>query len=253
MNTVLVVHFYDALPRIDVDWTFTFDQASIGHFFDDDTKLRVQWPLSFQGDIHHDISFGVVDTRDERPFLPASWVDISDGKKGFGYFHQGTIKHWVTGRMLVNLFAWGEDTDAIGSRMARVRWPKCFDQRLRGTHTIHTAIYPHAGDWRHADLVAAARSYQMPPVAYAAERHTGKLPPELDVLLVATDELAATAVNVTDNQVTCRFYSYSQKTKAAAVKTDHLKPVGMTSLAGDPIDQVGSFQIGTLTLKPDLP
>ncbi|MBE0699830.1 MAG: hypothetical protein IH586_23135, partial [Anaerolineaceae bacterium] len=63
----LKVNFYYALPRIDLDWTFDFDMASIGHFFDDETKLRVQWPLAFSGKISHDIPFGVVDTRDERP------------------------------------------------------------------------------------------------------------------------------------------------------------------------------------------
>ncbi len=253
IKATLGVHFYHALPRIDLDWTFTFDQASIGHFFDDDTKLRLQWPLSFQGDIYHDISFGVVETRDERPFLPASWVDISDGKKGFSYFHRGTIKHWVTGKMLVNLFAWGEDTDAIGNRMARVRWPKCFDQRLRGTHTIHSAIYPHAGDWRTADVVGVARSYNMPPVAYATHSHKGDLPAKLDVLQLVDAELAATAVKVEHSRAVCRFYSYSQNAKSIQVKTHHLKTVSIASLAGEPIDQINPFQIGTMTFQPGIP
>ena len=253
IKATLGIHFYHALPRIDLDWTFIFDQASIGHFFDDDTKLRVRWPLSFQGDIYHDISFGVVETRDERPFLPASWVDISDGKKGFSFFHQGTFKHWVTGKMLVNLFAWGEDTDAIGNRMAKVRWPKSFDQRLRGTHTIHTAIYPHSGDWRTGDVVGAARSYNMPPVAYATHSHTGKFPAKLDILRLVDTEIASTAVKVEDSRAICRFYSYSQNAKAVVVKTHQLKTERIESLSGEPIDQINPFQIGALTLQPDIP
>ena len=113
----LSIQFYNDLPRIDFEWTFLFDQASIGSFFNDESKLRVHWPLSFQGKIEHDISFGVVTSFEERPFLPASWVDVWDGEKGLAYFHQGTIKHWVKNRTLVNLFAWGENTDAIGNRL----------------------------------------------------------------------------------------------------------------------------------------
>jgi hypothetical protein len=69
---------------------------------------------------------------EERPFFPVSWVDISDNQKGFAYFHQGTIKHWVKDKTLVNLLACGEDTDAIGNRIGIYRWPKTFDQRLDG-------------------------------------------------------------------------------------------------------------------------
>jgi hypothetical protein len=253
VKAALTVHFYHALPRIDLDWTFAFEAASIGTFFDDETKLRVQWPLAFRGAIHHDIAFGVVEARDERPFLPASWVDISDGTQGLAYFHQGTLKHWVTGNTLVNLFAWGEDTDAIGNRMERVRWPKCFDQRLRGTHTIRTALYPHAGDWRSADVVGAARSYGMPPSACFTDRHAGSLPPELDVLRLAGTDLAATAVKVDESQaaVVCRFYSYNLQPGSVDAVSPCLKPAGMASLAGDPIDRIGSFQIGILTFNRD--
>ena len=52
---------------------------------------------------------------------------------------------------MTNLFGWGEDTEAIGSRMWRYNWPKAFDQRLQGEHTIHCALYPHAGDWLTGD------------------------------------------------------------------------------------------------------
>jgi hypothetical protein len=246
----LVLHFYHHMARIDLDWSFTFDEASIGHFFDDDTKLRVQWPLSFMGNIHHDISFGVVSTRDERPFLPASWVDISDGKKGVAYFHQGTIKHWVIGKTLMNLFAWGEETDAVGNRMDMLRWPKCFDQRLRGKHTIHTAIYPHSGDWRSADVVGAARSYGMAPLAYVTGSHPGTLPDKMIMLMLNQPEIVATVVRVEGEQVLCRFYSVSQQLEPVEPAVEGLIPVGMTTLLGESIDQIGPFQIGQLYFRP---
>lgn len=247
----LAVNFYIDLARIDLDWTFTFYEASIGHFFDDDTKLRVQWPLAFEGDIYHDISFGVVGTRDERPVLPASWIDISDGKKGLAYFHKGTLKHWVSGRMLVNLFAWGEDTDAIGNRIDMVRWPKSFDQRLQGIHVIHTAIYPHPGDWRSANVIEAARSYGVPPMAFTTDRHPGVLPAEMTALQLSQPEILSTSVKVEDDQVLCRFYSVSHQAEHVDPVLERLKLTGTTRLTGEPDEWIGPFQIGKMLLKPD--
>jgi hypothetical protein len=251
VKVTLVVDFYNDLARIDLDWAFTFDQASIGHFFDDDTKLRVQWPLAFEGDIHHDISFGVIDTRNERPFLPASWVDISDGKKGLAYFHQGTLKHWITGKTLVNLFAWGEDTDAIGNRIDMVRWPKCFDQRLLGTHVIHTAIYPHSGDWRSANVIGAARSYGIPPLAFTTGRHLGVLTTEMTALQLSQPEIVATSVRIEDAQVLCRFYSVSHQVEHVEPALEGLKLAGISRLTGEPAEWIGPFQIGKMLLSPD--
>jgi alpha-mannosidase len=251
VKATLVVNFYNDLARIDLDWVFAFDEASIGHFFDDDTKLRVQWPLAFKGDIHHDISFGVVDTRAERPFLPASWVDISDGKKGLAYFHQGTLKHWVNGNTLVNLFAWGEDTDAIGNRIDMVRWPKCFDQRLNGIHVIHTAIYPHSGDWRSANVIGVARSFGVPPIALTTDRHGGILPTELTALQINLPELVSTAVKVEDDQVLCRFYSVSHQAEHVEPVAERLKLAGTKRLTGEPGEWIGPFQIGMMLFNPD--
>jgi len=250
VKATLSVCFYEELPQIDLDWSFTFSEASIGHFFDDDTKLRVLWPLGFTGEIHHDISFGVVDTRTDRPFFPASWVDVSDGTKGLAYFHQGTLKHWVAGNTLVNLFAWGEDTDAIGNRLDLVRWPKCFDQRLRGTHTIRAAIYPHNGDWRTADLIGAARSYGTPPMAIVTDSHPGTLPSEMDILSFADAEIAATSVKVEGEELVCRLYSV--KAQAAGLKPAlrRLEIEKMHSLGGKSIDEVKPYKIAHLILKP---
>ena len=126
----LLLRFYHDLPRIDLSWTFDFQQASVGTFFDDDSKLTVQWPLAFSAEIFHDIPFGVVKTRQERPFFPAGWVDLCDGRHGVAFVHQGVSKHWVSEDMLVNLLAWGEDTDAIHNGLGRDRWLKSFDQRF---------------------------------------------------------------------------------------------------------------------------
>jgi alpha-mannosidase len=247
---VLRMRFYHQSPRIDLDWEFDFNAASIGHFYDDDTKLRVQWPLAFHGDIHHDIAFGVVESRAERPFFPASWVDVSDGAKGLAYFHQGTLKHWLRDDTLVNLFAWGESTDAIGNRLDLVRWPKCFDQRLRGRHALHTAVYPHPGDWRTADVIGAARGYGTPLVAVQTNRHAGPLPAQCTLLKLTDAELVSTCVQVKDAELLCRLYSVKQQRAALAMKALGLRLGRLESIAGEALQEIGPFQIAHLRMAP---
>ena len=247
----LAVNFYHHLPRIDVSWRFEFDMASIGTFYNDDSKLSVYWPLSFASDIHHDIAFGVVQTRDERPFFPASWVDISDGERGLAYMHQGTLKHWVSAGTLVNLFAYGEDTEAMGGRRRRYNWPKAFDLRLRGQHKINFAIYPHAGDWRSADVIGVARSYQTPPVGFIADAHAGALPANLELLQFSNPEIVSTALTVVDGEVVCRLYSVGEGNMIVRAKTERMQARRLRSLHNEHIDQLTPFQIGTLALVPD--
>ena len=152
VQAALTVRFYHQLARIDLTWDFDFNQASIGTFFDDDSKLLVRWPLALESRIFHDIPFGAIQERQDRPFFPTSWVDLSDGEAGLAFFHQGTPNHWVRDRTLFNLLAWGEQTDAIHNGLGRYQWLKSFDQRLDGRHQIQQAIYPHPGDWQAADV-----------------------------------------------------------------------------------------------------
>lgn len=243
------VMFYHHLPRIDVEWTFAFDEPTcIGTFYDDETKLRVHWPPAFAGSIHHDIAFGVVREYEERPFFPASWVDICDGRKGFAYLHRGTPKHWVKERALVNLFAWGEHSNAIGNRVSRWNWRKSFDQRLRGEHTVCCAIYPHTGNWQAADIVGAARNYATQPPAYLGRAHDGCLPANLTILTFGDRNLATTAVKVEGSQVLCRVYALDQ-TASLAAQVHGLGAPELRSLSGERTTFLTPFQIGHVHLE----
>jgi hypothetical protein len=245
----VVVQLYQQLAWIDLAWEFDFEQASIGSFFDDDTKLRVQWPLAFQGQIHHDIAFGVTSSLPGRPFFPASWVDISDGDKGLAYFHQGTPKHWVKGGVLFNLLGWGEETDAIGNRLGLGRWPKSFDQRLNGRHRLRAAVYPHAGDWRTADVMSMARSFGHPPLAFLKSGGEGALPASLDLLELPGPHVQATAVKVEDGEVMCRVYSSGERPAEVVPQLNRLEFAGLFSLVDEPLQQVGSYQIAKLRFQ----
>ena len=242
------LQFYVQLPWIDLTWDFEFEAASLGSFFDDDSKLRVQFPLAFRGHIYHDIAFGVTTSLEDRPFFPAGWVDVSDGARGLAYFHQGTPKHWFAGQVLNNLFAWGEDTDAIGNRLGRGRWPKRFDQRLNGRHRIRAALYPHPGDWRVANTVGQARSFANPPLVYLGRRGSGSLPPAGEVFELVGQDLAATSVFVEDDQMVCRFYSFATQLRPVAARLEGLTPAGLSALDGRALDHINPYQIAHLRL-----
>ena len=247
------VTFYNELPRIDLQWKFIFAAASIGTFYDDETKLRVLWPLAFRGAIHHDIAFGVVSTAEERPFVPASWVDVSDGTKGLAYFHLGTGKHWVRDDVLVNLFAWGEETEAIGSRMWRQNWLKCFDQRLTGSHTIRAALLPHAGDWRSAHIVTAARGFGAEPLSIPCGAQDGHLPPAETILSMRSPGACVTAVFPSESELRCRMYNAGPGLLAPRYAAKRFSRGQLFSLKGERLKSLRPFQIGEMRLTAQPP
>jgi alpha-mannosidase len=241
-----IVRFYRRLPHIDLTWRFVFHQASIGTFFDEESKLLVRWPLGFTGEISHDIPFGMIRTREERSFFPTRWVDVSDGRAGLAFFHCGTPHFWVSGGTLFNLIAWGEETDAIHNGLGRHRWLKSFDQRLNGTHTIHYALYPHNGDWKAADVIGAARDYGSPLVALQAFSHPGALPPARNILTLKDPALAATALFACGGQGVCRGYAGYGERASGEVEAHGIRPSGLHSLVGEGVSELAPFQIGEL-------
>ena len=241
-----LLRFYYDLPRIDVTWKFVFSQASVGTFFDDDSKLLVRWPLSFAGIISHDIPFGVVNAHPERPFFPTSWIDISNGSQGLAFFHQGTPVHWVSRNTIFNLLAWGEDTDAIHNGLGRNRWLKSFDQRLNDSHTINSAIYIHTGDWQTGGVAPAAQAYNQPPLAFLTHSHTGSLPAHAELLQLTDPDLIPTAVFCRDDQVVCRAVNLGSESVRGETNLDELRKIAFKTIAGQPTTSLSPYQIGEL-------
>jgi hypothetical protein len=245
----LSIECYMDIARIDITWTFEFSDASIGTFFDDESKLVLRWGFGFDGDLTHDIPFGTVAARTGRPILPTQWADWSNESYGLAQIHAGTGKQWMTDRTLSTLVAWGEETDAIGNRFELTRWSKCFDQRLRGTHTIRTAIYPHVGSWR-AGVIEAARSFRRLVAAYPVERHDGVLEPEVTLLKFPASDVSATSVQAEGSGLSVRLYEHHGKTSGVPTVTDGLVRDLLRSLSGEKIEALGPFQIGRLSLVP---
>ena len=204
----------------------------------------MSWSLALKGTIYHDIPFGVIQEREDRPFFPASWVDYSDGENGIAFFHQGTYNHWMQGRTLYNLLAWGEDTDAIHNGLGRYQWLKSFDQRVEGLHTIRLAVLPHAGDWRKAELPCAAQKFGMPPVVIQTKPHPGSLPASFSLLQLANSACVATATQVQADQLVCRLYSTSEASLAPKFSTRGIRAGGLRLLQGELVDDLSPYQIG---------
>ena len=243
----LIVRFYHQLPRIDITWNFDFQRSSIGTFFDDDSKLLVRWPMAVESKIFHDIPFGVIQERENRPFFPTSWADLSDGEGGLAFLHQGITKHWVCNRSLFNLLAWGEHTDAIHNGLgSNHRWPKSFDQRLDGHHTIQNAVYPHPGDWQIADIPRAAREYGFQPVIYPASSHPGELPPARTVLELLDAAIAPTSIRMVDSQIVCRVYAAYGREATGQADYQGLQPAVLRLLTREQVDYLQPYQAGEL-------
>lgn len=246
----LTIHFYHQLDRIDLTWDFQFEKASIGTFFDDDSKLLVRWPLTIESKIYHDIPFGVVQESEDRPFFPTSWVDLSDGTTGLAYFHQGTPNHWVSDGVLYDLIGWGEQTDAIHNGLGRYQWLKPFDQRLDGRHTIHLAVYPHMGDWRTADIPRAAREYGIPPLAYRARRQNGVLPSSRMLIDLADSAISPTAVLIEEDKIICRGYAAYGCEATPGKIAGELQLAGLRLIDGKRVEKLQPYQVGELIFRP---
>ena len=247
----LTVSLYHQLPYIGVRWQFEFDACSIGTFYDDETKLRVQIPLAFDGRVYHDIPFGYMETKKDRPYFPTTWTDITDGERGIAYFHRGTPKHWISGNVLENLFAWGEFTDAIGNRLNNIVWGKSFDQRLNGSHTIEYALYPHEGGNKVSELADIFRSFTAPLTTYPVERGgSGNLRDSASLLEIENTDIIATSVQTKPSQkgIFCRLYSISAQETSINSRSDYLSESSLKSLKGDELNKLKPFQIASLQL-----
>ncbi len=252
VRTLTEIEFIRGMRRIEIRLELAFDEASIGDFFDDDTKLAVSWPLGFDGAIHHDIPFGAVATRAGRPFFPVSWADVSDGERGFGLLTRGTPRHRVIGRTLSSIIAWGGFTDRIGNRAESVPrpWPKSFDQRLRGTHLIDYALLPHGGTWSASGIVQEARSWNTPLVALAAGRHGGALPVALNALTVGPAGIVPTAVIPVPDGVLVRMYEAAGRPTQPLIGGERYACRQLAHLDGTPAGTLGPFRIA-LARCPD--
>ena len=241
--------FYTDLPRIDFRLRFEFDDVSWGTYWLDESKLNLFWPLALDGAIHHDIAFGTVKGREERPLFAINWLDVSDQRAGLAYFNQGTVKHWVRDNVIANVLAWGHEGNQFSSRM-NTHWIKNMDLRLKGTHTIEYSIFPHAGDWQKANVPDVARRVSGSLVAHQTSVHSAKLPGRQGILEIGPKNLMATSVQAVRGGLSCRLYdNFGKKTTPKLKLGNGVTNSCLESLTGENISQLNPFQIGQVRVK----
>jgi alpha-mannosidase len=176
-------------------------------------------------------------------------VDVGDGTRGLAYFTRGTQRHRVRGRTLANVLAWGDDTDRIGNRTTARPWRKSFDQRLRGSHLIEYALYPHAGRWDEADVVQAARRYRTPFLAVETGLHDGRLPASGGLLDVGPANVLVTAVEPRGDGVRLRLCESAGRDATLEVHSGDLGSAELAALDGRPLARLRPYQIAHLSLR----
>jgi hypothetical protein len=122
---------------IKAELEFDFHSNEVGNFWMDETKVNVYYPTA-GGDIYHDIPFGYVSGRANRPLFAANWIYCG----GLVYVNWGTVKHWVRNGVIANVLAWGGNT--FDNRIDFDYWVtrQQYDLKLYGKQTIKYALIP---------------------------------------------------------------------------------------------------------------
>lgn len=244
------IDLYESLARIEMRHRFTFDNASLGTYFDDDSKLLLHWPFRQIDAATHDIPFGVVDATPEQSLFPTTWLDVRVANAGVLLMHGGTPRHWIVDNEVVRLLGWGEDTDAIGNRLGNWRWLKRFDQRLRGTHVVGSAVEVHPATWGPDELIAAARSYSCRPLVHAVRgRGRGRLPHDLTLAALPAGGPHATSVQPDDGRVSVRVHAGPRRTSARGPSGTAIGATHYRSLAGRRLSVLRPWQIAQLVVQ----
>ncbi|MGH7745350.1 MAG: hypothetical protein ACREQ5_11235, partial [Candidatus Dormibacteria bacterium] len=129
--------FFRNINAIKVELDFDFTGDSVGYFWLDETKINVYYP-TMGSDIYHDIAFGYVSAREQRPLLVPNWLYCG----GLAYVNRGTVKHWVRDGVIANVLAWGGR--AFSNRFEFDTWTyrMKYDIQLYGKQRVEYILLP---------------------------------------------------------------------------------------------------------------
>jgi hypothetical protein len=128
--------FYKHQPYVKVELEFDFKENEVGYMWFDETKLNVYYPTRGVN-VHHDIPFGYIEAKQNRPLFPTSWIECG----GFVYVHRGTVKHWVKDGVIANVLAWGDNQFTNRLHWDWIEYTK-YDIRLNGEQKIEYYLIP---------------------------------------------------------------------------------------------------------------
>jgi alpha-mannosidase len=209
------ITLYGGLDRIDVvndiDWHETH------------VLLKAAFPLAaVGGNATYEIPYGSI----ERPTtrnnsweaakfeVPAlRWADLGDAGHGFS---------------LINESKYGYDAKGNELRISLLRSPTWPDPDAdRGHHHFSYALYPHAGDWKHALTVRHGYDFNYKLQAMQVPAHGGKWLPRQSLVTIEPENVVLTAVKKAEDSdaLILRFYEWAGKASDVRIGV----PAGATS------------------------
>ena len=240
--------FFNRMPRIDFRVLFIFDNASFGKHQIDSSKLNNYWPLANCTDVHHDVPFGHVRTRQGVPFFSSSWVEGGSENIGLLYMHHGTPKFYVEEGKLTNIWAWGKKGPDFTTR-CHTEWPKDYDLRLNGAHMFEYSIVIRSQLFETFPGMQITRQIHMPVGAFIVDgsketsvlqkqRHL-RLPKNVICSEMVPEKGGAKAV----------VYEASGQRSASISTNGNIPNLKLTDLAEKKLTRLSPFQIGNLRIR----
>jgi hypothetical protein len=130
-------YFFRDEPFIKAEIEFDFDGNEIGYFWLDKTKINIYYPTRGSS-IYHDIPFGFVEARQNRPLFATNWLYCG----GLVYVNRGTVKHWVDDGVVANVVGWGGNHFSNRLHWDWLESPQ-YDIRLYGKQKIEYFLMPY--------------------------------------------------------------------------------------------------------------
>ncbi len=132
------------------------------------------------------------------------WADLGGAQHGFS---------------LINESKYGYD--GVGSllRLTLLRSPVSPDPNAdRGHHHFRYALYPHAGDWKHALTVRHGYEFNYKLTAMQVKAHSGAMPAEHSFVSVKSENVVLTAMKKAEDGNALIFHMYEWAGKSANVE-----------------------------------
>ncbi len=158
----------------------------------------------------------------KRTFPMQRFVDVSDGKAGLAILNDGLREYEVTqdseraiAVTLLRAFEVSICTSAAG-------WDVRPDMKLSqspGEHEYRYLIYPHAGHWDEAEVLAECELLTAPVKLAQAGRHGGTLPKHMSFFELAPSNLVLSAMHrsSTDDSLLIRLFNPTEQPVAGTL------------------------------------
>jgi mannosylglycerate hydrolase len=188
-----------------------FDNRAKGH------RLRVLFPTGLAGakvsaaESACDVVERPIDRTPESPFHLGEnptwphlrWVDLSDGEAGFALLNQGIVEFEAIDdpeRTLALTLLRAHEISLCTVSFRWERLPESTMSQQLGEHVRRYAIFPHAGDWRKANVFAQAERLCLPlQIAQAGPHRGGEAPRERSLLQIEPSDIQLSGIKDAEN------------------------------------------------------